>query len=85
MSDTNSGAIQGLCHESGRDLSNFSIVPPCFDAVSSGGLRSTQEFFFLNVELTYCMGGMDVVYTVSGWWSGEGGGEGGGEGPQCTR
>ena len=67
MVDTAVGSIQGVCYESGRNLSNFQLVELCLDRVSTAGSpRSAIDFFLYNQRLTWCMGGTDIVYAVSG-------------------
>ena len=78
VSDIDAGAIQGICYEGRRNLSNFEIVRPCLDLVSTGA-RSGGQFTIRQGQMTWCMGGIDATYLVSGYgW--EGGEERGKEG-----
>ena len=72
VSDIDAGAIQGICYEGRRNLSNFEIVRPCLDLVSNLGARSGGQI--RQGRMTWCMGGIDATYLVSGY-----GGEGGEE------
>lgn len=67
MSDIDAGAIQGICYEGRRNLSNFEIVRPCLDLVADGGARSGGELLIRQGRMTWCMGGFDATYLVSGY------------------
>ena len=73
VSASRGGAVQGVCYESGRNLSNFQTVLPCLDRVSASlHQRSGIESVLYNQQSTWCMGGLDVAYMVSGMRGGEG-------------
>ena len=71
VSDIDAGAIHGICYEGRRNLSNFEIVRPCLDLVSNTGARSGASSLIRHGQMTWCMGGIDATYLVSGY-----GGEG---------
>ena len=83
VSDIDAGAIQGICYEGRRNLSNFEIVRPCLDLVSAGA-RSGGQFAIRQGQMMWCMGGIDATYLVSGY-RGEGGEERGEEGKGGVR